>query len=235
MDLTTIDKPDEIHKILKKYRKSSRFKFRGQSNSKWSLIPKAGRSDFSKVKDSEAFRNWKRRAKIFIQNNDNSDWDLLSIAQHTGLPTRLLDWTHNPLAALFFACIENPESDGALFVINTSSYFSPESFENPFSTPDNKIILLQPAASNQRIANQFGYFTVHNKPSLQFTKDSFQGELSHFEKIEIPKELKGEIAFMLNQYGVNYLTIYPDLEGLSKHLCWFAQNYQYWDNTIDED
>ena len=33
-------------------------------------------------------------------------------AQHFGMPTRLLDWSTNPLAALFFACDGEPDEDG---------------------------------------------------------------------------------------------------------------------------
>lgn len=57
------------------------------------------------------------------------------------------------------------------------------------------------------------------------------GEL---EKIIISKVLKEELTFTLNQYGINYLTIYPDLEGLSKHLSWHGSNSKYWDNKIFE-
>lgn len=43
------------------------------------------------------------------------------------------------------------------------------------------------------------------------------------EKIIISKRFKREIARMLNQYGINYLLLFPDLEGLSKHLSWFYE------------
>ena len=49
----------------------------------------------------------------------------------------------------------------------------------------------------------------------------------------LQKEIKKDLMFMLNQYGINYLTLFPDLEGLSKHLGWFAENYNYWDNSFE--
>ena len=78
----------------------------------------------------------------------------------------------------------------------------------------------------------YSYFTIHNAPSLEMTKEN--SELNtEIEKIIIPKEIKKDLMFSLNQYGFNYLTIYPDLEGLSKHLSWFYENYEYWHNSLE--
>jgi hypothetical protein len=44
------------------------------------------------------------------------------LAQHHGLLTRLLDWTTNPLAALYFAATGEPDHDGAMYVINPRFY-----------------------------------------------------------------------------------------------------------------
>ena len=103
------------HDLLEKYR-SNVFKYRGQSDKDWKLIPKAGREIISKSNDETIFIQWKRRAKFYLKNQNLNDWELLSIAQHTGLPTRLLDWSHSPLVALFFCCSENLEKDGAVFI-----------------------------------------------------------------------------------------------------------------------
>jgi hypothetical protein len=46
-------------------------------------------------------------------------------SQHCGMPTRLVDWSTNPLAALFFACDGEPDQDGFVFAMN-AKYIIPE-------------------------------------------------------------------------------------------------------------
>lgn len=231
MKVITLEKADEIHSILKRYRKSAQYKFRGQSDFDWKLIPKAGRPEYSKVPDKEIFRHWKRRAISFLLNQKMSDWEYLAAAQHTGLPTRLLDWTHNPLVAAFFSANENLDKAGALWVTRPKTFIA-ENEDNPFDLKD-KIHFYQPSTASPRVANQYGYFTIHNEPSLELNEDTCELK-TEIEKILIPKEIKQDLIFSLNQYGINYLTIYPDLEGLSKHLSWFCKEYEYWDGSIEE-
>ena len=230
MKVTTIKSIEHLHKYLEKFRKSSIFKFRGQSIESWELIPKAGREKFSKVSDEDSFGHWKRRALSYLERENYTEWDLLAIAQHTGLPTRLLDWTHTPLVAIFFAVSENPESAGAVFVYKPKSYLIHENIR-PFEI-DTEIGLYMPSSSLNRIANQYGYFTIHKNPKNPLNDDNKNG---YIEKLIIPSFLKLELTQMLNQYGINYLTLFPDLEGLSKHLSWFAENYDYWDKSFDEN
>lgn len=193
-------------------------KYRGQSDSNWKLIPKAGRPEYTTQNDSTIFKQWKRRARFYIKQEKLDDWELLSIAQHTGLPTRFLDWSHNPMVALFFSCFENMDNDGAVYMFPPENYVIAETGD-PFNQK-KEILFYQPITSNERMANQFGYFSVHKNPGKEFDMTSTIGVL---EKIIIPSDLKKDLILMLNQYGINFLTLFPDLEGLSKHLSWFYQ------------
>jgi len=205
---------DEIHILLKKYRNNSAMKYRGQSNSDWFLIPKAGREMFVHVSDGEIFKHWKRRASLYLSKQNYTDWELLSIAQHNGLPTRLLDWSHNPLVAFFFATIDNLDVDGAVYIFQPTEFVDFTKV-SPFEIK-SKYLFYQPSTSSERLANQFGYFSVHSQPKEPFDDESIT-------KIIIPKRFKKEISRLLNQYGINYLLLFPDLEGLSKHLSWFYE------------
>ena len=225
MKTININSTESFFKQIEKFQKDSWWKFRGQANVEWPLLPKAGRKNLSNYNDHEMFTSWKRRAKKLVEASYDSDWDYLAIAQHSGLPTRLLDWSHNPLIAAFFACIDLMESDGVVYAyFGRDAIINKEDF-SPFEI--NSIGLVVPDITNNRIENQYGYFTIHNDPKVELTKNNCRGKLI---KLVISKDIKKDMIFKLNHFGINYLHIYPDLEGLSKHLSWFSENYDYWTN-----
>ena len=86
--------------------------FRGQNNSEWFLHPKIARNGFQFRRniDSEEkmLETFKRHSNQFISKDLNNYWDYLVLAQHYGMSTRLLDWTKNPLAALWFCVNRKP-------------------------------------------------------------------------------------------------------------------------------
>ena len=162
----------ELHTQLSKYALGSTWKFRGQSDASWPLVPKAGRSPYKNYDDSTIFRHWKRGAAQFLQIKQFDEIELLAIAQHNGLPTRLLDWSHNPLVAAFFAVTADPTQDGALYAIKYDRFVT-DKFE-PFQKND-RIVLYQPTLNSPRLARQMGYFSLHNTPSVSITQKTLSG------------------------------------------------------------
>ena len=113
--------------------------FRGESMDTWNLTPSVMRrsvADENSLRNAEGdmlvdFRS--RRAEDFVEAG--SALDQMVIAQHYGLPTRLLDVTRNPLVALFHASEKSPEVDGRLHV-----FAVPKSLVKPFNSDTVSVI-----------------------------------------------------------------------------------------------
>ena len=87
----------------------SRWIFRGLGDPKFTLLPSVGRkTPYRLMQERAIFSIFEKRASEFSDTTSWEPLDFLSVAQHHGLPTRLLDWTTNPLVAAYFAVISEP-------------------------------------------------------------------------------------------------------------------------------
>ena len=93
--------------------------WRGHANAAWQLAPQAFRrnpDDETSLLGHFVSRAPSRSHRPCPDAKDFFGW--LFLAQHYGLPTRLLDWTENPLIAAYFAVREQPsDSDGCLWAL----------------------------------------------------------------------------------------------------------------------
>jgi hypothetical protein len=157
------------------------------------------------------------------------DWDYLTLGQHFGLPTRLLDWSNNALTALWFATsadlmdekyFKYPYAVVWVLMAETEDFAIDIEQTHPFDIRETKVF--RPRIIKQRINNQSGVFCIQsggelkNKCALNET-DSFKNKLL---KIRIPSDKFQDIRTDLNTLGVNAFTIFPELEGLCNHLQW---------------
>lgn len=198
-----------------------RWVFRSHSDVDHKLIPSVGRySHTSKTREKyerSLFDIFCREARSHLEPTPSDDWEWLSIAQHHGLPTRLLDWTHNPLVALFFAVERNEKSDGSLFALHATTKASDRTLDNsPFSVSRPR--KLYPNFVSPRIRAQEGLFVVCSSVEQALEEQLPSGW--SLEQYVIPAAAKAPIRYELFRLGVHASSLFPDIDGLASRLKW---------------
>ena len=139
--------------------RSTQVLFRGQGCND-PLLPKIARANPRKDTtelERRMLNELKRRSARDPSVLGKDDWDALVVAQHYGMATRLLDWTTNPLIALWFAISDRKvESDGYVFLLPVSDdlVLDRNSEPDPFATKTTKVF--KPSTNNQRLSAQSG-------------------------------------------------------------------------------
>jgi hypothetical protein len=203
--------------------------FRGQSQD-WPLLPKIARITLRSGMDLLAterslLEEFKLQAPSLVDLVPETDWEWLSLAQHYGMATRLLDWTTNPLAALWFTVHEPPveRKPGVVWVFDPAEddQVRQSSATSPFTGERTRV--LQPKHIAKRIIAQSGWFTVHKylrkrKAFVPLERQSrYQSVLT---KITVPSDAFASIRYGLAQCGVNAASLLTDLVGICAHLEW---------------
>lgn len=218
----TITSFSELHLALEECRERTNWLFRGQSDANWNLTPKCARPPYSARDDNEIFNIWKQKAVDVADCPPSDDWHWLALAQHHGFATRLLDWSSNPLVAAFFACNDNPNTDGALFAYLGGIKIDEHSFKQSTPWDVAEPVIFNPYLKNRRLSNQSGSFTLSSEPKKCFTQQLRETE--KLFKLVISKQYKKKLLTELHSYGIHWGALYPDLDGISKLCNWYVEH-----------
>jgi len=231
----------EFSSYLSEERDEDDLLFRGQPSDD-PLVPRIGRITLREKEalpdvEQTMLTEFKRQALPLLDFRPESDWDWLALAQHHYMATRLLDWTTNPFTALWFAVekppARNPKTKSKLpavvWVFNASKkdYVSDKELE-PFEV--TRTMIFRPRHVTRRIVVQNGWFTVHKWMVRQkrFIPLENNNQYSkRLQKILIPPNAFSLIRRELDRCGFNAGSLFPELDGLCKHI--------QWQNTLLED
>ena len=248
----TISKSDDFHKCQKEG-----WIYRGQSDSTKVLettLERACRNYGVSLKcakhiEERLLREFQRKYYHYshhIPDTGNSlEW--LSIMQHHGAPTRLLDFTYSFYVAAYFA-LEESEKDCAIWALNMEwtveeskakfkkgtlawkflQEFVTEEKEKQFKTvymgakPKRFACPQNPFRLNERLTIQKGVFMCPGNVSLSFEENlrSLRGwnKDQNIVKIIIPAKFRREALDILYYMNVSHATLFPGLDGYARSL-----------------
>ena len=151
---------------------------------------------------------------------------LLSLAQHHGFPTPLLDWSRSPYIAAFFA-FENQlpgeprDSDARVFMFDATTWQRDTAQASHTADPRPVVTLREfPASNNPRHLPQQSVHTYANVEDIEawirFVQE--HNKKSYLKVIDIPRSERGFALRELAYMGVTAATLFPGLDGVCRSL-----------------
>ena len=230
--------------------------YRGQSNSAaHKLLPTIGRAyeyngrsvQFDRNQEWQLLHRFRRRAFPYVGSVMN-EWEAMFLARHHSLPTRLLDWTRNPLVALYFASSANQQLDGDVWSIVRFDdrrhdldvlalarrqvkshgpihlYGALRREDQAATRTMDAVKILHPFYNSPRLVSQDGVFTLHSRPNRpldSYNKCRFQADrldIAVLVRVPVTMDAKQRIVRELDVLGVNRRLVFPDLDGVAGYL-----------------
>jgi hypothetical protein len=231
--------------------------YRGQSNASWQLETTLQRTsgkkfqrDFTEKAERYALDNFSARFHLYDRENNepHSLLEWLSLMQHYGVPTRLLDFTSSPYAALYFGiegydfqrqpgfalyCIDYTglmnrsielikRQDSRFTETRESIQGKSDKVFDDFIDPFNRNILwvTEPDRLNARIDRQAGCFLVSGNKGMGIEELIESDSYSDVDcrKIVLSASIAQNVFALLRKMNISGKSIYGDLGGLARSL-----------------
>lgn len=236
------------HPEINRYR--AQLAFRGLSDAAYELTTSLMRlGPGYEPMEKHLLRNFRKYAHRDAVPNDSS-WNWLTMAQHHGLPTRLMDWTFSPYVAMHFATanVDQFQADGVIWAVDytkvhqtlpdllrrelaleKADLFTVEMLDRVAPATDGLdavcnapcLLFLEPPSVDDRVVNQYALLSVMSGPA-QRVDDWLESHPGCHARYVIPADLKWEIRDKLDQANVTERVLFPGLDGLST---WLKRNY----------
>lgn len=219
--------------------------FRGQSDERDTLLTPLARLGGMPDLENHLLRNFRKYSSRAVVPGD-SIWNWLAVAQHHGLPTRLLDWTFSPFVAMHFATenLEEYDGDGVIWAVDYSrtnallpdrlkqllaeegsDVFTAEMLGRAACTlhdfdrlsESRFVAFFEPPSLDDRIVIQFALFSLASHPRLSL-ESWLEDHAGTAKRVIIPAALKWEVRDKLDQANITERVLYPGLDGLSRWL-----------------
>ncbi len=194
--------------------------------------------------EEHLLRNFIRYSRPYVDRAANT-WELLVVAQHHGLPTRLMDWTYSPLVAAHFATLGgDPECDRvvwrldwgrmhehfnlpplALMVEDLDRVLGERGIESAWDLFNGAgsdapfVCMLEPPALDTRIVVQSATFTLSSdkRRPLETVLESC-GVIDALTRLIIPGRSVARIRDQLDLCGIDERRLFPDLDGVAAEM-----------------
>ena len=225
----------------------SNFAFRGMEDASDDLSTTLFRLGGSYLnQEGHLLRNFRKYAHRDAVPGDLI-WNWLALAQHHGLPTRLLDWTFSPMVAMHFATqdLEHFKHDGVIWCVDyakthallpkplrlilkdeQADVFTTEMLHraadqlwkfDELSEGNPFTVFLEPPSLDDRIVNQFAIVSLMSNAESALD-EWLRARPQLYRRIIIPAELKWEVRDKLDQANITERVLFPGLDGLSRWL-----------------
>ncbi|MBO2675932.1 FRG domain-containing protein [Shewanella algae] len=209
--------------------------YRGQADINWELL-----SSYDRLKEppteTTLVNKFRQNASFLMdKKSPSNDFEWLFMMQHYGVPTRLLDWTENPLISLYFAVNGENSADGILWILSPHSlnsntngekyipafeegeYLGSYTTEKYDKGKDKGILPIAAIATrnNSRIQAQMGVFTISHWDKTPLDQIGSKKHIIHYV---IPNSHKKNIREELAILGVTKFSVFPELQSIGEMI-----------------